>query len=154
MSDDFTKENNRSNINNFVCGLCKHDCTNFQSLVSHLESHMARENHAIARLNHTNPQAESMFNPLLPNFPMPKSLHENKTSVESMLFQQPQQQSNVADLASFSTPLSIHRQGGGGMEVSPVDGTKPYINMLDKPINKNVFVNIINDTSLDLELKL
>lgn len=141
-------------IKNFVCGLCNHDCTNFESLISHLESHMARENLAIARLNHTNPQVKSMPNPLPPNFPMPKSLHENKTFVRSMLFQKPQQQSNVVDLASFSAPPSIHQQGAGGMEVSPIDGTKPYINMLDKPIDKNVFINIIDETSLNLELKL
>jgi len=71
-----------------------------------------------------------------------------------MLFQQPQQQSNVVGVASFSAPPSIHQQGAGGMEVSPIDGTKPYINMLDKLIDKNVFINIIDDTSLDLELKL
>ncbi|AES61090.1 putative transcription factor C2H2 family [Medicago truncatula] len=141
-------------IKNFVCGLCNHDCTNFESLISHLESHMARENLAIARLNHTNPQVKSMPNPLPPNFPMPKSLHENKTFVRSMLFQKPQQQSNVVDLASFSAPPSIHQQGAGGMEVSPIDGTKPYINMLDKPIDKNVFINFIDETSLNLELKL
>jgi hypothetical protein len=42
------------------------------------------------------------------------------------------------------------------MEVSQIDGTKPYIDKLDKPIN-SMFVNpppIVNDDTLDLELKL
>ena len=76
-----------SNINNFVCGLCNHDCTNFQSLISHLESHMARENLAIARLNYTNSQAESIPNHLPPNFPMPKFLNpKTKPSLKACYF--------------------------------------------------------------------
>ncbi|KAK7356908.1 hypothetical protein VNO80_16188 [Phaseolus coccineus] len=41
------------------------------------------------------------------------------------------------------------------MEVSPIDGTKPYINQLDKPINgENVNQDIINGEALDLALRL
>ncbi|KAL2325235.1 hypothetical protein Fmac_024293 [Flemingia macrophylla] len=36
-------------------------------------------------------------------------------------------------------------------EVSPIDGTKPYINLLDKPITASA---IINDDALDLQLRL
>lgn len=41
------------------------------------------------------------------------------------------------------------------MEVSPIDGTKPYINLLDKPINvENFNQDIINGEALDLSLRL
>ncbi|BAT94790.1 hypothetical protein LR48_Vigan02g172100 [Vigna angularis] len=41
------------------------------------------------------------------------------------------------------------------MEVSPIDGTKPYINLLDKPINgENFNQDIINAEALDLALRL
>ncbi|CAJ1976437.1 unnamed protein product [Sphenostylis stenocarpa] len=42
------------------------------------------------------------------------------------------------------------------MEVSPIDGTRPYINLLDKPINDQGFNQVIinDDDALDLALKL
>jgi len=47
-------------------------------------------------------------------------------------------------------------QGNYDMDVSPVDGTKAYINQLDKPIDKSVLVNPanVNDDTLNLELGL
>jgi len=42
------------------------------------------------------------------------------------------------------------------MEVSQIDGTKPYINKLDKPIDKIIDnpAIVINDDTLNLELRL
>jgi len=41
------------------------------------------------------------------------------------------------------------------MEVSPIDGTRPYINQLDKPINEeNVNEDNVNGEALDLALRL
>lgn len=156
MGDNFPHENNHSNGNkNIVCGLCNQAFTNFQSLINHIEAHMATENLALRRLN----------NPLQLNFSTPMPMQETTNFVKSTIFQEPHQQqhsqhvmshvgnNNVADVTSFSfsAPQEVH------MEVSPIDGTKPYINMLDKPIDNNVLINsdnINDDTLLDLELKL
>jgi len=42
------------------------------------------------------------------------------------------------------------------MEVSPIDGTKPYIKLLEKPILNHGYFNLenINGDALDLSLKL
>lgn len=138
MGNSFPQENNRSN-NDFVCGLCSDDFTSFQSLINHIELHIHRED-----LNHFDPQIQPMPNYLQSNFPIN--------------FLEPEQQSvgnnnGVADVTPFSAPVStwLHEQGGD-TEVSLIDGTKPYINMLDKPIDNNVS-SIIND-KVNLELKL
>jgi hypothetical protein len=64
---------------------------------------------------------------------------------------------NVASqplMTSFVAPQIS--QGNDAMEVSSIDGTKDYINQLDKPINNNEFVNSanVNDEAMILELGL
>ncbi|KAL2325158.1 hypothetical protein Fmac_024216 [Flemingia macrophylla] len=54
---------------------------------------------------------------------------------------------NVVGTTLCLAPPSHQRES----EVSPIDGTKPYINLLDKPITAPA---IINDDALDLQLRL
>lgn len=70
--------------------------------------------------------------------------------------------STVAETAQLPAPAihPIHPEMME-MEVSTVDGTKPYINLLEKPIDNNEFVNGVNMYGanpnlqiLDLDLKL
>ncbi|CAJ1967665.1 unnamed protein product [Sphenostylis stenocarpa] len=54
---------------------------------------------------------------------------------------------------AFVTHIEAHLiQEILAMEVSPIDGTKPFIKLLDKPILSNVFFDDHDD--LDLSLKL
>ncbi|BAT94058.1 hypothetical protein LR48_Vigan02g226600 [Vigna angularis] len=59
---------------------------------------------------------------------------------------------SVNKMTLFPSPL-IHQRD---MKTSSIDGTKPYINLLDKPINNNGFFkcDIISGNSLDLSLRL
>ncbi|PNX66423.1 hypothetical protein L195_g055084 [Trifolium pratense] len=63
---------------------------------------------------------------------------------------------NVASqplMTPFATPQIP--QGNDAMEVSPIDGTKDYINQMDKPVdNKFVDSANVNDETLNLELGL
>lgn len=45
---------------------------------------------------------------------------------------------NNVEMAQLLAPPAIHQME---MEVSPIDGTKPYIDLLDKPINNNWVFN-------------
>ncbi|CAL0326605.1 unnamed protein product [Lupinus luteus] len=78
----------------------------------------------------------------------------SRFSSEAMLFGR-----NIAfELAQFqSSPI----QKNMDLKVSPSDGTKPYINLLEIPITNDEFVNRVNmfggnpeRTLLDLELRL
>lgn len=59
---------------------------------------------------------------------------------------------SVNKMALFPSPLIHQRE----MKTSPIDGTKPYINLLDKPINNNGFFKcaIVSANPLDLSLRL
>ncbi|KAK7391734.1 hypothetical protein VNO78_20154 [Psophocarpus tetragonolobus] len=58
---------------------------------------------------------------------------------------------NVAAMEQLLAPPIHERE----IEACPIDGTKPYINLLDKPINNEFFNQaIINDEQLDLALRL
>ncbi|CAJ1977223.1 unnamed protein product [Sphenostylis stenocarpa] len=125
-------------------------------------------------------------NPLQPNFPRPMMMQETRNFVNNIVFQTSPQQPllmprprtnsfpharrqvsaasqsfhgppqalsfDTTDMTLFPSPLIHQRE----MKTSPIDGTKPYINLLDKPINNNGFFNwvIISGDSLDLSLRL
>jgi len=56
----------------------------------------------------------------------------------------------IQDAQSLMQPI-IQRE----MEASPIDGTRPFINLLDNPINdENLNQDMINDEALDLTLRL
>ncbi|KAK7357480.1 hypothetical protein VNO80_16768 [Phaseolus coccineus] len=59
---------------------------------------------------------------------------------------------SVNKMTLFPSPLIHQRE----MKSSAIDGTKPYINLLDKPINNNGFFKhaIMSGDSLDLSLRL
>ncbi|KAK7344040.1 hypothetical protein VNO77_13257 [Canavalia gladiata] len=63
----------------------------------------------------------------------------------------PSSRSINTEMARLPAP-PIHQKE---MEVSPIDGTKPYINTLEQPIN-NEFINWadLNGDKLDLTLRL
>jgi hypothetical protein len=151
--------------NNLIaCTICSQVFTNTQSLITHLESHRLQENLALLRLNNiNNPHFQAQFeqipNPLQAPPQQPLAIPQPRTNqiMDSVTHQLhilqnviPSAETNVAEMTLMS-PTRQHY-----MEVSQIDGTKPYIDKLDKPIN-SMFVNpppIVNDDTLDLELKL
>jgi hypothetical protein len=158
--------NNHSN-NLIACTICSQVFTNTQSLITHLESHRLQENLALLRLNNiNNPRFQAQFeqfpNPLQAPPQQPLAIPQPRTnqimddvSHQLHILQNviPSAETNVAEMTLMSPTPPAHQNY---MEVSQIDGTKPYIDMLDKPIN-SMFVNpppIVNDDTLDLELKL
>ncbi|OIV92292.1 hypothetical protein TanjilG_10502 [Lupinus angustifolius] len=148
-----------------------------------VDSQVARENIPSMRRqyfsNHINPQRELISNPIVPNFNRPVLMQKPRNFTNSRVFQAPF--SEVASRGSSSSFLfnnrgstsqlsqaqrfsseAIRIQQEMRMKMSPIDGTMPLINMLDKPINNNDF--IIGDNNLyrgnpdlrilDLTLKL
>jgi hypothetical protein len=132
-----------------------------------MESHRLQENLALLRLNNINnhhfqAQIEQIPNPLqvLPQQPLAMPQPRTNQIMDSVTHQLhilqnviPSAETNVAEMTLMSPTPPTHQHY---MEVSQIDGTKPYIDKLDKPIN-SMFVNpppIVNDDTLDLELKL
>ncbi|KAJ1398937.1 hypothetical protein SESBI_30732 [Sesbania bispinosa] len=143
---------------------------------------MPQENLSIGILN--NPQRELVPSPLQPNFSRPALLPETRNFANSRVFQapprppvvMPQPRTNPFPYANlqvaasrpfFLPPQVMPSSGGigigatnmayqGRMDVSPIDGTKPYIDLLDKPIDNNMVNNLanINDDTLNLDLRL
>lgn len=121
---------------------------------------MAQENLAIRRLNKINPKIEPIPNPFQSNFTTPTSMRGIIEAPQQQPLTIPRPRTSqtmnsdmhavVAEMTLSPTPSIDY------MEVSQIDGTKPYIKKLDKPIN-NMLVNpaiVINDESLNLELGL
>lgn len=141
----------------FACKICNQVFTTFQLFTAHFESHSAQENLAVRRLIHAHFQR-----PLQPNFQetpqQPCLMSQPRTSqfLQNVDSQSPMPSfdNNVINMTSFFAP-PIPR-GNDDMDVSSVDGTKAYINQLNKPIDSNVFVNSanVNDNTLNLELGL
>ncbi|TKY51922.1 hypothetical protein E2542_SST23442 [Spatholobus suberectus] len=155
---NFGQHPDENNPNGIVCKLCNHVLPNFQAFIAHMKSHFAQENPTIRRLyspNHVNSQREMILDPLQPSFPRPMIIQQ--VVVASQLLQGPSQamlsvRTNIVEMAQLSAP-PIHQRE---MEVSSIDGTKPYINLVDKPTNNNECFNkaIINGDTLDLALRL
>ncbi|GAU25813.1 hypothetical protein TSUD_30770 [Trifolium subterraneum] len=160
--------NNHSN-NILACRLCSQVFTNIQSLLTHIESHMLEENLALLMLNNINnphfqTQIEQIPNPLQapPLQPLPLAIPQPRTSqIMNNVFSHPPHilqnvtpsfEKNVAEMTLMSPTPPTHQDY---MEVSQNDGTKPFIDKLDEPIN-SMHVNppIVNDDTVDLELKL
>lgn len=134
--------------NSLACRLCGQVFPNIGSLVSHVESHTFPANFDIRKLNYTNSQIELTRNAIFPNFFM------NTPQQQSLAIPQPRTSqilNNDLHVDVSSLPISQEND----MQISLIDGTKPFINQLDKPIN-NVFGNSanINDHTLSLELGL
>jgi hypothetical protein len=141
----------------FACKICNQVFTTFQLFTAHFESHSAQENLAVRRFIHAHFQRLSQPNfqetpqqPCLMSQPRSDQFLQNVVSQSSV----PSVGNNVINMTSFFAP-PIPRENDD-MDVSPVDGTKAYINQLDKPIDNNVFVNPanVNDNTLNLELGL
>ncbi|CAL0310109.1 unnamed protein product [Lupinus luteus] len=160
--------------------------TNLREIMAIVDSQVARENIPSMRRpyfsNHITPQRELISNPIVPNFNRPVLMQKPRNFVNSRVFQAPQQPfSEVPSRGSSSSFLFNNRgtisqlsqaqrfsseaikiQQEMRMKMSPIDGTMPLINMLDKPINNNDF--IVGDNNLyrgnaefrilDLTLKL
>ncbi|KAK7344030.1 hypothetical protein VNO77_13233 [Canavalia gladiata] len=164
-----------SHSNNITCRLCNQVITSFQAFITHIESHFVQENHSMKGLcspNHVNSRKE-MINPnsMKSNIPRPMqetiNLANNKVfraQQESMVMPRsttnpiyppqamPSARNNVAGVAMLASP-PVHQRV---MEISPIDRTRPFINLLEKPINNNEIVNWANRNgdSLDLTLRL
>jgi hypothetical protein len=114
---------------------------------------MVEENLALSRLTNINPHIEAP--PL--TIPRPRMFSEMHAAVVShpphiLQHGMPSAEENVAGMALSPTPPTHEDY----MEVSHIDGTKPYINKLDKPIDKIIDnpAIVINDGTLNLELRL
>ncbi|RHN80374.1 putative transcription factor C2H2 family [Medicago truncatula] len=144
--------NNNDSNNTIACKLCYKVFTNIRFLITHMESHMVEENLALSRLTNINPQFEAP--PLA--IPRPRMFSDMHAVVSHPLHVlqhgMPSAEENVAEMVL--SPTSPTHQDY--MEVSHIDETKPYINKLDKPIDK-VIDNpaiVINDDTVNLELRL
>lgn len=175
MLSQFLALNSTMNNNNNNLLTSSDEIFNLQAFIAHVESLVAHENAATRRQylpNHFNSR-ELPSNRMHPNFHRPMLMHETRNFANSRVFQAPPQQPLVMLRAStglfpnagraiaasqlvdaHQAPTQpIHQEME--MEVSPVDGTKPYINLLDKPINNNVNeVNMNVGNLLDLALRL
>jgi len=113
---------------------------------------MVEENLALGRLTNINPQIEA---PPLP-IPRPRMFSQMHAVVSHpphvLQLDMPFAEKNVAEM-DLSPTSPTHEDY---MEVSHIDGTKPYINKLDKPIDKIIDnpAIAINDGTLNLELGL
>ena len=141
----------------FACKICNQVFTTFQLFRIHFESHFAQENRVVRRLIHVNSQRllqpnfqETPQQPYLMSQPRTNQFPQNIVSQPPV----PSFMNNVISMSSIVAPPIT--QGNYDMDVSPVDGTKAYINQLDKPIDKSVLVNPanVNDDTLNLELGL
>ncbi|CAL0299900.1 unnamed protein product [Lupinus luteus] len=181
--------NSINNFNNFsVCydqqGNPRYTCRVCNSLfndplrfIRHIESHVTHESAAIRMIRrnfnwsmlHQNtrnlgarrvPQPLPQQHAFMPQT-RPRQFLYTSNPTQPRRFQHevlPSSRNIVREVPPLFTPLM---QQGMEMEVSPVDGTKPYINLLDKPINKNEFVTMVNMSganvglqNLDLTLRL
>lgn len=142
----------------FACRICNQVFTTFQLFTAHFESHSAQENLAVRRFIHAHFQRLSQ-----PNFqetPQQSCLMSQPTTdqfLQNTVSQYPVPSfgNNVINMTSFFAPPIPRGNDHDDMDVSPVDGTKAYINQLDKPIDNNVFVNSANvNNTLNLELGL
>ena len=156
----------------FACKFCNQVFTNFQLFKTHHDSHFVHENLAMRRLNHINSQRVLCQ----PNFPRPMLMQGTDGNFAgNVAFQEPQQQQALLisqpRVNQFSNPsLQVVAsqppmpssvappilQMNDQMEASSIDGTRAYINQLDKPIENNVCANSanINDDIMNLELGL
>ncbi|KAF1880913.1 hypothetical protein Lal_00022943 [Lupinus albus] len=159
--------------------------SNLREIMAIVDSQVSRENNPNMRRqyfsNHINPNRELISNPIAPNFNRPMLMQKPRNFVNSRVFQAPQTQfSEVSSRGNSSSFLyntrgttsqlshtqrfpseAIKIQQEMRMKMSPIDGTMPLINMLDKPINNNDFIigdNMYRGNSelriLDLTLKL
>lgn len=143
--------------NSLACRLCGQVSPNIESLTTHIESHMLQANFSIRKLNYTNSHIELTRNAILPNFSTPTSMVQGiiNTPLQQTLAipRSPTSHIMYNDLHGDISypPISPKNY----MKISQIDGTKPLIDQLDKPIS-NVFVNSanINDHTLNLELGL
>ncbi|KAK7344697.1 hypothetical protein VNO77_14624 [Canavalia gladiata] len=159
-----THQNNH-NIN-ITCRLCNQVLSSFQAFKAHIESHFAHQNHTKRGIYSSNlinySQREMIPSPLQLNIPRPVMMQRTKHFVNNGNFHSsPQQPKVISQPGRNSFPQLIqvlhcppNRQKE--MEVSPSDGTKPFINLLEKPINDNKFINWanLNCNILDLALRL
>jgi len=167
----------------FACKFCNQVFTNFQLFKTHHDSHFFQENLAMRRLNHTSSQ-RVLHQPNFPRPMLMHGTDGNFAG--NRAFQEPQQQAllisqprvnqfsnpnlqvvasqppmpslrnnvNVTNMTSSAAPPIL--QLNDEIEVSSIDGTRAYINQLDKPIDNNVCANSanINDNIMNLELGL
>ncbi|CAL0310106.1 unnamed protein product [Lupinus luteus] len=153
------------------------ELSNLQSILSHVESHVAREIVAMRRQhlpNYINSKRYLISNPTLPNFhwhqnfdnrrvlQAPENQHVPMPLANAGLFPCPTRgsASQLADTCNFSLGDMVFSQEKE-MEVSMIDGTKPLIKLLEKPINNRKFTYGVNMNGgnldmlfLDLELRL
>ncbi|CAL0321123.1 unnamed protein product [Lupinus luteus] len=158
----------------FTCGVCSNVFNDPLAFIRHIESHVAPESAALRMLRRNfnrsmllqeirNLNARRVSQPLSQNqhqhhqqqqhalMPQQRTrplLYANQVvpshPVQPLRFQPemlPFHRNIVAPMArSLAAPVQQEMQ----MEVSPIDGTKPFINLLDKPIQNNEVGNMVN----------
>lgn len=167
---------------NIVCRLCNQVFTSYHSLIAHIESHLAQEKNGVNKLDQGNPLLQPNFpNPLLKqetrNFtnnkvlqalplppPPPPQAQPPMVMPQPITWKFPYPNNNIQASKPLQLPPRVMPYAGmarfhqGEMDVSPIDGTRPFIDMLDKPIhNNNVPFNLPTmngDNMLNLTLRL
>ncbi|KAK7268876.1 hypothetical protein RIF29_21585 [Crotalaria pallida] len=147
------------------CRLCDARFATIQWARIHVETHFALGAEATRRLNtqnHVHSQIKPILNTHQPYFnlqtiremtqlPLAQSSLEATTLIGS----------TIGEMAHQPIP-PIHQEVTTKMEVSGDDEARPYINLLDRPLNNNDFVNAVDDIpaadpdlqEIDLALRL
>ncbi|KAL1367995.1 hypothetical protein AAHE18_02G088500 [Arachis hypogaea] len=166
---------NNNHPNQISCILCNQTFMSTRALMTHIESHIAHEKVVLQNLitspnYNVNSQIGQSFQRFHPNIPMPMPKQETINFANDSKFNQtPQKISSlfgVGQIGSSSSSHSIRQimfppQPPNQQlfqwkpQENPNDGTKAYIKILEKPIKKIDFVDLVamDDDNLDV-LKL
>ncbi|OIW07262.1 hypothetical protein TanjilG_08377 [Lupinus angustifolius] len=171
----------------FTCGVCNNVFNDPLAFIRHIESHVAPESAAVRMLRRNFNRSMLLqeirnLNARRVSQPLPQHQHQQQQQHHALVPQQrtrpllyanqvvpshpvqpPRFQPDMLPfhgniVAPMARPLAAPVQQEMQMEVSPIDGTRPYINLLDKPINNNEVGNGVNMyhglQNIDLTLRL
>ncbi|KAE9589737.1 hypothetical protein Lal_00021517 [Lupinus albus] len=163
----------------FTCGVCNNVFNDPLTFIRHIESHVAPESAAIRMLRRNFNRSMLLqeirnLNARRVSQPLPQLQQQHQQRTRPLLYANhvaashpvqpprsfqpemlPFHRNVMAPMArsSLATPVQQEIQ----MDVSPIDGTRPFINLLDKPIQNNEVGNMVNMYALqniDLTLRL
>ncbi|OIW07260.1 hypothetical protein TanjilG_08375, partial [Lupinus angustifolius] len=127
-----------------TCRLCNKHFANLEEAIIHFRTHFVLGMVATRRLYSEN-RINSWLDLLL-NFTCQPY---NRRSIFEMTHLLPNPSPRWVIGNQWGPPI---HQDLSEMEVSRDDETRPFINLLDKPINNNEFVNVINMEVVNLDL--
>ncbi|KAK7268872.1 hypothetical protein RIF29_21581 [Crotalaria pallida] len=138
------------------CRLCDAHFASFKEARFHVETHFSLGAEATRRLyteNQVHSRIKSMPNTHQPYFNLQNLLEmaqlpPAQSSLKATTFNG----STISEMAHQPIP-PIHQEVTTEMEVSRDNRIRPFIDMLDKPINNNEFVNAVDIPAANLDLQ-